>query len=315
MIKQRLLRSAAVLGPGLIAFTFESVRHPYLDEWLIPAKGNIATGLLVLGTSSLLLSHIFKRLDEWELDVRRAEAHQSAMHERQRIAADLHDYVGQSLFYLNVQLNDLARYVEANGEPASTIESGAEPPRPPLDDMRHIVGTLSEHIRQTIFELSFHDDDREAPFTVRVKNRLKQFQKETGLETNLRRLSHRCRPDCPGAEGHLLAILQESLNNVRRHARAATVYVDVHSDDDRDVLSVRDDGRGFDPVTVNAQTAHFGLAFMRKRVEKLGGRLLIESAPGRGTTVRFERAATSIRPSHRGIAAGHPQSPARNRWG
>ena len=106
---QKMLRLAAVLGPGVIAGLFETIRHEYLEHWLPHALGNVATGILVVGASALLLVHIFRRLERWELEARRAKARHAALQERERIAADLHDYVSQSLFYMNVVLGSVER--------------------------------------------------------------------------------------------------------------------------------------------------------------------------------------------------------------
>jgi signal transduction histidine kinase len=82
----------------------------------------------------------------------------------------------------------------------------------------------------------------------------------------------------------LLRVAQEALANVARHAGATRVGVTLSLLDDRVVLDVRDDGRGFDPHTP-AGTASFGLTVMRQRVDQLGGTLAVESSPGHGTAV------------------------------
>src|SRR5690606_40916873 len=88
-----------------------------------------------MGASSLLLLHIFRRLDQWEAAAREAQARQAALQERERIAADLHDYVSQSLFYLNVQLETAA------GRLAAQDTAGA---RRQLQEIRAEVGRLYE---------------------------------------------------------------------------------------------------------------------------------------------------------------------------
>ena len=85
------------------------------------------------------------------------------------------------------------------------------------------------------------------------------------------------------AQAEVLRIAQEALSNVRRHADATVVRVRASMEADRLVVSVRDNGRGFDPASVG-QVA-FGLASMRERAALIGGELSIESAPGDGTLV------------------------------
>jgi signal transduction histidine kinase len=77
-------------------------------------------------------------------------------------------------------------------------------------------------------------------------------------------------------------IVQEALTNAGKHGEAVSVRVRVIEDDGNVTITVRDDGRGFDP---SAATTGFGLAGMRERVELLGGELSLTSAPDQGTTV------------------------------
>jgi protein-histidine pros-kinase len=84
-------------------------------------------------------------------------------------------------------------------------------------------------------------------------------------------------------------IVQEAVNNTLRHASARGITVSVRTDSKRLLLSVRDDGSGFDVPEALKRAAtgrHLGLLGMRERVEALGGRLEIESTPGHGTEIR-----------------------------
>jgi signal transduction histidine kinase len=82
-------------------------------------------------------------------------------------------------------------------------------------------------------------------------------------------------------------VAQELVRNTLRHARATTMTVDLGRQDEALVLTVADDGDGFDPATVSA-TAHYGLRGLESLVADHGGTLLIRSRPGEGTHVRLE---------------------------
>ncbi|MBL8301211.1 MAG: ATP-binding protein, partial [Ideonella sp.] len=86
----------------------------------------------------------------------------------------------------------------------------------------------------------------------------------------------------------LFRIVQESLTNVARHARARQVQIVVRSDGQRLHLSVRDDGVGFDTAQAQDRGGSFGLLGMRERALKIGARLSVDSRPGDGTTVRVD---------------------------
>ena len=81
----------------------------------------------------------------------------------------------------------------------------------------------------------------------------------------------------------LFRILQEAVLNVRKHACAARIHIAFTAAADGIVLSIRDDGRGFDPATV--PHGHLGLIYMRERVEACGGRLEVRGRPGTGTEI------------------------------
>jgi signal transduction histidine kinase len=89
----------------------------------------------------------------------------------------------------------------------------------------------------------------------------------------------------PAAALCIYRILQEALQNVARHAGAASVAVKLARTDDQIVLTVRDSGAGFDP-SIPAARKGLGLISMQERARLVGGSVAIESAPGRGTTLR-----------------------------
>lgn len=83
----------------------------------------------------------------------------------------------------------------------------------------------------------------------------------------------------------LFRVLQEALTNVSQHAEAKSVAVSLQHDDEL-ALTIRDTGKGFDPQHHAGASAGFGLIIMRERMRAVGGKFSVESAPGRGTTVR-----------------------------
>ena len=86
----------------------------------------------------------------------------------------------------------------------------------------------------------------------------------------------------------VLRVVQEALQNIRKHASAGTVVVGTRVEDDEWLLEVRDDGRGFDVGIVAARgRRNFGLQFMRERAELIGARFEVHSRPDAGTVVRL----------------------------
>lgn len=86
---------------------------------------------------------------------------------------------------------------------------------------------------------------------------------------------------------NLLRIGQEAVGNAVKHGRASLIDIQLQYSQEKVILRVRDDGRGFDPDH-STSTGHFGMLDMRERAEALGSRLQVESAPGSGTFIAIE---------------------------
>jgi signal transduction histidine kinase len=84
----------------------------------------------------------------------------------------------------------------------------------------------------------------------------------------------------------LFRVLQECLSNSAKHAQARSVDVKIAYGADHVVLSVRDDGKGFDAARTPA--GHYGLLNMRERAMKVGGQLIVDTAPGKGSHITLQ---------------------------
>src|SRR5262249_34541112 len=120
---------------------------------------------------------------------------------------------------------------------------------------------------------------------------ISQLTRRLSLETGIPiRFESSGAPLDLGAESErsLLMIVREALQNALRHAAPGHVSVALSSDRQGLLVEIEDDGRGFDPSILNSSNGqHYGLIGMRERAERLGGRLLLTSAPGEGTQVRL----------------------------
>ncbi len=201
--------------------------------------------------------------------------------ERERIARELHDNLAQVLGYIRMRAASARRALEGGDLTAVGRV---------LCEVDEAVAEAYADVREAILGLrSRVGGERALPDA--LGEYLERFRQQSGLEVEFEadpavrevRLP-------PQAEVQLLRIIQEALTNVRKHARAARVWVrlGVVADGERWFrVEVADDGCGFDPTTP-PPGGHFGLAVMRERAELAGGRLEVHSAPGRGTRVRVE---------------------------
>jgi two-component system sensor histidine kinase UhpB len=188
--------------------------------------------------------------------------------ERQRIARELHDEIGQVLTALVLQSESLARRVP--GEFRGDIEEVREVAREGAEDVRRIARRLRPEALDTLGLQSA---------LVALSSAFREqtgVQVERQLETNLPALSAE-------AELVIYRVVQESLTNIARHARASRAQLCLGIDDGEIVVSVRDDGRGLPP---GADASASGIRGMRERAILIGARLTIASPPDGGTEVR-----------------------------
>jgi signal transduction histidine kinase len=115
---------------------------------------------------------------------------------------------------------------------------------------------------------------------------VRQFARQSGLRADLEIVADAPTSFGPSAEAQLIRVVQEALTNVRKHARASKVVVRFDDEPGYARILVEDDGQGFVSSRRAAVTGHgFGLQTMTERVEGLGGSLVVDSKPGRGTRI------------------------------
>lgn len=192
--------------------------------------------------------------------------------ERVRIAADIHDDAIQLMSAASLRLQQLR--LRLRDEAAGRI----------LDKLQEAITLSSSHLRQLIFDLRPSGlEDGSLGAALRVY--LEQMHADTGIAYRLDdRLSARA-PD--GTALLIYRNVLEVLANVRKHARASTIVVELLVIEDGCLVRIVDDGVGYDPADVEDRPGHLGLVLIRERAELAGGWSRIESSPGTGTTVEF----------------------------
>jgi signal transduction histidine kinase len=256
--------------------------------WTTPRlQGAMAVGLLALGGAMLWAWQLRRQVQRKtqqlaaEMHARRDAAieFQATLRERNRLAANLHDTLLQTLSGLNYQLEAC----EAESLPLAERKANH------LETARRMVARGQEDLRGTVWAL------RVLPlkgrtFTDAMRTLAQQVGEGHGVKISVSGETIHP-PMSEFVAGNLLLVAQEAMHNAAQHARPASVRVDIAVDPDGEWvrLTVRDDGVGFtlDPAA-GPKAGHFGLPGMRERVERLGGSLRIETAPGQGTTVHVE---------------------------
>ena len=197
--------------------------------------------------------------------------------ERRRIAGELHDRVGQTLSALNINL-DIAL--------GSLGDAAPQGLRTRLRDSLALVEGTLQTIEDVMAELR-PPLLEEYGIAAALGWYAEAFAKWTNIAVKLDDAApERSRQLHRDAAVALYRIAQEALNNVAKHAQASDVRVSVDADAAHVTLTVRDNGKGFDPAAPEARATRLGMTTMQERVVAAGGSLEIESAPGKGTTLR-----------------------------
>jgi two-component system sensor histidine kinase DegS len=197
--------------------------------------------------------------------------------ERQRLSRQMHDGPAQSLTNLILQAEIVERLFDSDPPRARTE----------LSNLKNSANTTFQRVRDFIFDLRpmMLDD---LGLTPTLKRYIQTFESKTQLTTQLNALSDRPLP--PHMQVTLFRTVQELLKNAARHAHATRVQISLDLQPDPVIVTVEDNGTGFDPQEVlpAARQRSTGLANVEKRIEMLGGRTYIQSGAGRGTRVRVE---------------------------
>jgi signal transduction histidine kinase len=252
-------------------------------RWLTVTVGlTIGLGLLlaafsirrILGLEAGTAAHFREishaRAELQQLSARLVEVQEN---ERRSISRELHDEIGQALTGVLVEMANLSALIRTGGREAVAAKAA---------ELKHLVENSINVVRNMALLLrpSMLDDLGLAPA---LQWQAREVSKRTGMAVKV------TADELPEvlSEEHktcIYRIVQEALHNAAQHSGARDIRVTVRQADDRLLLAIEDDGKGFDPRTEKGM----GLLGMEERVSHLGGSFQVESGPGRGTTVRVE---------------------------
>ncbi len=193
-----------------------------------------------------------------------------AEEERTRIARDLHDRLGQWLTYISFELE--------------RIKMQAEPSKPEIENLHGDVQSAIDELRETLRQLRA-EVSKDKPLSTVAKEHLDRFSERTEQTAQLTVTNPNAALSVT-VETELLRILQEALNNIEKHAISTEVTVTWDVGTDYAVLTIADNGRGFDTDTGVRETA-YGLVGMTERVDAIGATIDVASEPDKGTSIQI----------------------------
>ncbi|MGL6111051.1 MAG: type IV pili methyl-accepting chemotaxis transducer N-terminal domain-containing protein [Rubrivivax sp.] len=226
-----------------------------------------------------LTAHLTAAMENLRLDSLAKEA--AVSQERYLLARELHDSIAQSLAFLKIQVQ-LMRDALASGN-AQRVQA--------------VLGEIDAGVRESygdVRELLVHFRTRANAEDIEpaLQTTLRKFEHQSGVKAGLH-MQGQGLPLTPDLQIQVLHIVQEALSNVRKHARATQVWLDVQQQP-RWRFEVRDDGVGFDADDQGRSETHVGLRIMAERAERIGATLEVMSTPGRGTSVVLDLASGAV---------------------
>jgi len=237
-----------------------NVRPPFYRRlWFLP---------LVLGLAAAIALLLYR------LRVRGLQSQfQAVLAERNRVAREIHDTLAQSFVGVSVQL-ELTSQLLAHSQPDAA--------RKQIDQTRTYVREGLAEARRSIWNLRAITAQNSLPTRL---TRLADQSNQKNLSVRLN-ITGTYRPLAQPFEDEVFRIAQESLANAARHANATQVSISLRYDATLLVLSISDNGAGFDATeNAPASSGHFGIQGMRERAAQIHAQLTIESSPGNGTIV------------------------------
>lgn len=193
--------------------------------------------------------------------------------ERNLLAQELHDSIAQSLAYLNIQVQLLQEDLQKNHvtQAMTSLEQIREGVQESYDDVRELLVHFRTRIGSTDLQTA-------------IRSALEKFEGQTGIKTDFTMYGH-LPTLLPEHILQVMHIVQESLSNVRKHAKASNVLLALECAE-QCVIDISDNGKGFD-VAHDAGDNHVGLHIMRERAHRIGAELSVTSALGKGTHIRL----------------------------
>lgn len=201
----------------------------------------------------------------------------ATLEERRRVAAEMHDGLGQTLSYLGLMTDQVVEFL-SDGQDEAALER--------LSKTRETIGKATSDVRRAINKLM---DD--TPATKDLCTRLHDTLDEIASQHDLKsvwRSDNDSAPDCsPQIAEQVYNITREALTNAAHHASAKQISVQVGGKDGNYFVTIADDGKGFD-ISQPAPGGHFGLQIIQARAKHIGGEIEIQSTLGSGTRITLK---------------------------
>lgn len=264
-----------VKGRAIGVLTVHGREKHHFDGEDMEVLGAVANQMAIAIENARLYADIEDRVGV----LSRRLQHLAVVEERERLGREMHDGVAQTLSLLSIQLAQVRSLLSDRDVEGIAAE---------LQEMGRVIDAGYEEVREAITNLRLA-----APKGAEWVDWLREYVYDFGARYDLAAefelpSGHEPIVLPPHEEVQLTRIVQEALNNVRKHAQAREVHMALVPNGRTMKLLIEDDGRGFDVEQMQSWEGRYGLSTMRERAELLGGSLKVQSRPGKGTTITVE---------------------------
>ncbi|HHY66184.1 MAG TPA: hypothetical protein GX517_03110 [Alicyclobacillus sp.] len=267
-MNERAVRRALLIVPAVVVALFELIRHtPWVLSLLPMEASNWLTAILAGLVTALISRRLFARLDALHDEIAQARERELVASEHKRMAEKLHDDIGQTLFFIGVQLNHARKKLPAR-HPAGLH----------LEEIQEALREVDDELRKTILDLRPGIGDSVDEHT--WKTHLEEFATGFGAQVVI---AGEAPELAPVAWPVLAAICRESVVNAVKHGAASRVFLTWTQAGRRWELTITDDGQREESWDRAQKEGHYGVALIRQRAASIGAE------------VRFERTLTGLR--------------------
>ncbi|MDR2604269.1 MAG: histidine kinase [Desulfovibrio sp.] len=267
---------ALTILTGLFILLFEFLRHRFMHD-IYMNWGN----LLVAVFSSLLFltyfTFIFRLIEKLTTRLNEEVAHSMVHDERERIAHSLHDNIAQTIFFMNIKLLEIEKSLNKNSDEFLKLQ-----------ELKEALLTIDSEIRDKIFILKDEHYRDWNDLQKSIENVTHILTDDSNIEvmTNIDPSMEKIIPTA--VKRKILGILQELFTNIKKHAQAEKVLLQLAMIEGRVVLRLEDNGRGFSPACLDKQGT-FGLRNIMNEIKMGGGSIIVAGEQGTSITIEMPK--------------------------
>jgi signal transduction histidine kinase len=235
-------------------------------------------GEIIIGLALLIFIIRYYSQRKLRIQLRGIEIQQKVQFERERISRDLHDNVGAHLTYIIQSLDNISY---------RTVKNPGEKSTEKIDSLGEFARGTMQQLRETIWAIN-----KEEISAMALKDKIQEHLNRLAAAVGTINFSVVTEDEInailkPSQAIHIFRLVQEALNNAVKHSGAKSIVVRLSLQKNKLlIVTIRDDGKGFKAGEVFE--GHYGMENMKSRVKEMGGNLLIESEPLKGTEIKLE---------------------------